>query len=262
MRRQQGSWSPWARSAENTPWKDKISGSYINPTGSLKNNPCFPAVCGVKTEKMPTLSTLHDNWVNFISTWITVATAPWWIINAEQHIDFLFFLFFYCFISVLREREILSLPISCLTSSGYQQAVSAPGRPWCRHGGLPSPQRRLSGDTRLPTSHDPWKLQPLLCQRHPRPYRPKPLLHPYIWAFGSLLTQESLGPGIPGPSCGPDPAPEPRGHAYCSSIYPGSDTNRLQRERVQHPPGLLRARHGRVWIQFQSGVQGQTCQWR
>lgn len=140
-----------------------------------------------------------------------------------------------CVSLLLREREILSLPFPRLTSPGHQQAVPAPGRPRCRHGGLPSPQRRLRGYSRLPTPHNPRELQSVLRQRHPRPHRPQPLLHPSVRAFGPLIAKGPLGPDIPGPGCDPDRAPEPRGHTHCSSVDPGSHSDRLPGECVQHP---------------------------
>lgn len=139
-----------------------------------------------------------------------------------------------CVSLFLREREILSLPFPCLTSPGHQQTVPAPGRPRCRHGGLPSPQRRLSGYARLPTSHNPRELQSLLRQRHPCPHRPQPLLHTCIRAFGPLVAQGPLGQDIPGPGRVPDPATEPGGHTHCSSVNPGPHSNCLQRECVQY----------------------------
>lgn len=169
----------------------------------------------------------------------------------------------HCFLfSSIREREILSLPFPGLTAPGHQQAVPPAGRPRRRHGGLPSPQRRLGGYPRLPTSQHPRELQSLLRQWHPRPHRPQPLLHPRVRAFGPLITQGPLGPDIPGPGHRSDPAPEPGGHTRRSSVNPGPHSNRLQRECVQYSQSLLRTWHGRLWVQLQDGVQGQTCQWR
>lgn len=175
-------------------------------------------------------------------------------------IDWMWHLFSLFFIAFsLREREILSLPFPSLTPPGHQQAVPAPGRPRCCHGGLPSPQWRLGGYTRLPTPHYPRKLQSILCQRHPCPHRPQPLLHPCVRAFGPLVTQGPLGQDVPRPGHWPDPKAEPGGHTYCCSVNPGPHSNRLQRECVQYSQSLLRTWHGRLWVQLQDGVQGQTC---
>ncbi len=164
----------------------------------------------------------------------------WNYVTVIDSVSHFFVLFFVSDILSPREREILPLPLPSLTSPGHHKAVPAPGRPRRCHGGLPSPQRRLGGHTRLPASHHPRELQPLLRQRHPRPHRPQPLLHPSVRAFGPLVTQRPLGSDIPGPGRGSDPAPEPGGHTHCSSVNPGPHSNRLQRECVQYSQSLLR----------------------